>query len=104
MKTEDRRETLTLVIRQFPALVSKLPGISAQALLVRAYCSFLKEGGGRKGERFPCACHANSAAWRESGFVLPITRIAARFEMRDLHGQKRKLPLLCSCRAAWALR
>lgn len=33
-----------LMIRQFPDLVSKLPGISARTLFVRAYCSFLKRG------------------------------------------------------------
>lgn len=102
MKTEHTRETLMLMIRQFPELVSKLPGISAYTLFVRAYCSFLK--GEKKGEgRFPSACHANFAAWRESGFVLSITRITERFEKHDLHSQKRKLSLLSSCPAAWVL-
>lgn len=102
MKTEHTRETLMLMIRQFPELVSKLPGISAHTLFVRAYCSFLK--GEKKGEgRFPSACHANFAAWRESGFVLSITRITERFERHNLHGRKRKLSLLSSCPAARVL-
>lgn len=102
MKTEHTRETLMLMIRQFPKLVSKPPGISAHTLFVRAYCSFLK--GEKKGEgRFPSACHANFAAWRESGFVLSITRITERFERHNLHGRKRKLSLLSSCPAARVL-
>lgn len=91
-----------LMIRQFPDLASKLLGISAHTLFVRAYCSFLKVGA--KGEgRFPSACHANFAAWRENNFVLTIMRIMERFGMDDLYGLKRKLSLLSSCTAAWVL-
>lgn len=102
MKTEHMRETVMLTIRQFPDLVSKLPGISAHTLFVRAYCSFLR-GRGEMGKEDFLVPVKPILQPGESGFVLSITRIMERFEMRDLHGQKRKLSLLSLCTAAWAL-
>lgn len=89
-----------LMIRQFPDLVSKLPGISAHTF--RRGLLFFSKGTGQRG-RFPSVCHANSTAWKERDFVLIITRLLERFEMHDLHSLKIKFSLFFSCTAAWAL-
>lgn len=43
-------------------------------------------------EKFPSACHAHSATWRESGFISTITRTTERLEMHDAMWEGQAVP------------
>lgn len=57
---------------------SFLAYVQSLLALVGSYCPFLKA---ERGRRFPSGCCTSSAAWRESDFVLTITRTMESFWM-----------------------